>query len=48
MFRYIRMATLAIGLLLAAQSGYATTYTVSKIADTNDGMCDADCSLARR
>ncbi len=23
----------------------ATTYTVTKVADTNDGTCDADCSL---
>ena len=23
----------------------AATYTVTKIADTNDGVCDGDCSL---
>jgi CSLREA domain-containing protein len=45
MFRSIRVATLAFCVLALAQVGYATTYTVSKIADTNDGMCDADCSL---
>lgn len=27
------------------QSVLAATYTVTKIADTNDGLCDADCSL---
>lgn len=26
-------------------SVFATTYTVSKVADTNDGTCDSDCSL---
>jgi CSLREA domain-containing protein len=28
-----------------AQTALAATYTVTKIADTNDGICDADCSL---
>ena len=39
-------------LLLFASSGLsvplaqaATTFTVTKTADTNDGTCDADCSL---
>lgn len=30
--------------LLAASAG-AATFTVTKIADTNDGTCDADCSF---
>lgn len=30
--------------LLAATAG-AATYTVTKIADTNDGTCDSDCSF---
>jgi CSLREA domain-containing protein len=37
-----------LGLCLAlclAQTSLAANYTVSKIADTNDGVCDADCSL---
>ncbi|HLM62538.1 MAG TPA: CSLREA domain-containing protein, partial [Pyrinomonadaceae bacterium] len=37
-----------LGLCLAfclTQSALAATYTVTKIADTNDGVCDADCSL---
>jgi CSLREA domain-containing protein len=29
----------------AATGGVSTTYTVTKTADTNDGVCDADCSL---
>jgi len=28
-----------------AQTTFSATYTVTKIADTNDGMCNADCSL---
>lgn len=26
----------------------ATTFTVTKTADTNDGVCNDDCSLVRR
>ncbi|GIU81304.1 MAG: CSLREA domain-containing protein [Acidobacteria bacterium] len=32
-------------LLLVAISLEAATYTVTKTADTNDGICDSDCSL---
>jgi CSLREA domain-containing protein len=32
-------------LLLVSASAYADTYVVTKTADTNDGSCDADCSL---
>lgn len=32
-------------LLLSAFDISAATYTVNKIADSNDGLCDADCSL---
>ena len=31
--------------LCLAQAGFSATYTVTKTADTNDGACDADCSL---
>jgi CSLREA domain-containing protein len=31
--------------LAVATSAKATTYTVTKTADTNDGTCNADCSL---
>lgn len=37
-----------IGLTLAlilTQAMFAATYTVTKTADTNDGICDSDCSL---
>ena len=32
-------------LLLACVISNAATFTVTKVADTNDGTCDADCSL---
>ncbi|MBL7943930.1 MAG: CSLREA domain-containing protein, partial [Flavobacteriales bacterium] len=31
--------------LTGVQPAYAASYTVTKTADTNDGTCDADCSL---
>lgn len=31
--------------LVPARPVYAATFTVTKTADTNDGTCDADCSL---
>lgn len=34
-----------LGLLFSPSFSYAATYTVTKTADTNDGTCDADCSL---
>lgn len=46
--RMIRLATilcLAIATLAAVGTVCAATYTVTKIADTNDGLCSADCSL---
>src|SRR5688572_18072566 len=36
---------LCVCLLLASTSADADTFTVSKTHDTNDGMCDTDCSL---
>ncbi len=45
-----RVFTLILVLLpllsFAAGNSYASTLTVTKTADTNDGVCDADCSLA--
>ena len=32
-------------IIVATISVYSTNYTVTKTADTNDGTCDADCSL---
>ena len=47
-FRWIVVAALAAGLSLStapAPFAHAATFTVTKAADTNDGACDADCSL---
>ena len=32
-------------MLIAAAAVQAATFTVTKTADTNDGVCNADCSL---
>lgn len=43
-----KFARIFVGFLfvfLMAQTIFGVTYTVTKIADTNDGACDADCSL---
>ena len=37
--------TLLMFNLTPARSAYAATFVVTKTADTNDGTCDADCSL---
>lgn len=42
----LKKLMLTAGFMLAAVfAANAATYTVSKTADTNDGACDADCSL---
>jgi CSLREA domain-containing protein len=38
-------ARFGLCLYLLAGSAFANTYVVTKTADTNDGACDADCSL---
>ena len=45
-WRRLRLAGLA-GLMLCSVSPSvrAATFVVSKVADTNDGVCDSDCSL---
>ena len=50
--KYLRptiIGLLALAALLAlfaqGQPAYAATFTVTKTADTNDGVCDGDCSL---
>jgi|GEM_PF-1452033 len=40
-----RFALLAIAVLVFVPSSFAAVYTVTKVTDTNDGTCDADCSL---
>ncbi|MDM7923596.1 MAG: right-handed parallel beta-helix repeat-containing protein [Pyrinomonadaceae bacterium] len=44
MIRSVRIFSL-VALLTFAAAANAATYTVTKADDTNDGVCDADCSL---
>jgi CSLREA domain-containing protein len=37
--------SLALLCLLVASPLFAVNFTVTKVADTNDGVCDSDCSL---
>ena len=41
----VRTLWLVALLTFAAAAANAATYTVTKTEDTNDGVCDADCSL---
>ena len=36
---------LILALVFLPASPFATTFPVTKTADTNDGTCDPDCSL---
>src|SRR5688572_32349945 len=45
MIRIAAVLCIAIAMLIGAVSAIAAVYTVTKTADTNDGVCDADCSL---
>ena len=40
-----RLAVITLFITLSFLSAQAATFTVTKTADTNDGTCDADCSL---
>jgi CSLREA domain-containing protein len=41
----LALAAVVAAQLQAAPAQALTTFTVTKTADTNDGTCDADCSL---
>jgi CSLREA domain-containing protein len=43
--RAFRLSLLAVSLLCLCSLSFAANYVVTKTADTNDGTCDADCSL---
>lgn len=43
--RYARIFTGVCVMLFLSSSVFAAVFTVTKTADTNDGLCDADCSL---
>jgi CSLREA domain-containing protein len=45
MIRTAGILCIAIAFLFGVDRVSAATFTVTKIADTNDGTCDADCSL---
>jgi CSLREA domain-containing protein len=45
MVRSVARFCIALAMLFAAYSINAAPFTVTKIADTNDGACNADCSL---
>ncbi len=45
MFKFARIFVLVWFTFCAGSTVSAITYTVTKTADTNDGICDADCSL---
>ncbi len=42
--RSVNLLTLGL-LFFLTVSASAATFTVTKVADTNDGVCDSDCSL---
>lgn len=45
MLKFARIFGGFLFLVLLIQTSYSATFTVNKTADTNDGTCDADCSL---
>jgi CSLREA domain-containing protein len=45
MLKFARIIALLVFVFCSGLTASATVYTVTKIADTNDGTCDADCSL---
>lgn len=45
MFFMSRVLSLSLVILLSCVFASAATFTVTKVADTNDGTCDGDCSL---
>ena len=45
LFAGLKLLALAAFLMCAAAGGQAATWTVTKTQDTDDGVCDADCSL---
>ncbi len=44
--RFLKFPSLLLcTLFLLVNGAFAATFTVTKVADTNDGVCDADCSF---
>src|SRR5687767_15647456 len=42
---FCRILTGVVFIVCATQVSFSAIYTVTKIADTNDGACNSDCSL---
>lgn len=42
---FLRLPAVFLTTILISATALAATFTVTKTADTNDGTCDADCSL---
>lgn len=45
MNRYLMSFAAFVFMCFTIQTAFAATFTVTKIADSNDGACDADCSF---
>ena len=45
MNKFLKGFAAVVFVFAVAQITFAATFTVTKIADTNDGVCDADCSF---
>lgn len=45
MSRFVKVFSVFLFVFFLTQTSMGATYTVNKIADTNDGVCNADCSL---
>ena len=45
MYKFARIFTGFVFVILLTTTVFSATFTVTKTTDSNDGMCDADCSL---
>ena len=45
MFSVLFIVAMLVGVVAFPYPARAASITVTKIADTNDGVCDSDCSL---
>lgn len=45
MYKFARICLGVLSTFLLSSAVFSATFTVTKTADTNDGACDADCSL---
>ena len=45
MYKFARIFLGLVFVFLLASTAFSATFTVTKTTDTNDGTCNADCSL---